>query len=308
MRRGIRTATLLLCGALVGCAGHRLPATTAPAASIEVAGVPFFPQNTDQCGPAALASVLVHTGVEVTAEELRGDVYVPQRRGSLQVELAAATRQRGRTAYVFRSRPQHLYELLGEGRPVLVLQDLGTSWLRRWHYAVVVGYDQGADAVVMRSGADARRLMPRREFEWRWLASDHWALLALRPGDIPAAADAAAYLRAVAAHEALGQWRAAQVGYSAASRRWPESHLPHFALGNAYLEAGLFNDAVAAYRSALDLAPANLPTLNNLAYAHAAQGNALETVDAVERALAAGATGALRADLVALRASFAPPG
>src|SRR5262249_47579541 len=59
----------------------------------ELVAVPFFPQSDYECGPAALATVMVAAGVKVTPEELVPEVYLPERKGSLQVEMLAAPRR-----------------------------------------------------------------------------------------------------------------------------------------------------------------------------------------------------------------------
>ena len=67
---------------------------------LELQNVPFFPQKAYQCGPAALATVLAASGIEVTPGELEPKIYLPQRRGSLQLELLAASRRYERLPYV----------------------------------------------------------------------------------------------------------------------------------------------------------------------------------------------------------------
>jgi hypothetical protein len=68
--------------------------------SIELAATPFFPQEDFQCGPAALATVLVASGIAVTPEALAAEVFIPERRGSLAIELIGAARRHGRLPYV----------------------------------------------------------------------------------------------------------------------------------------------------------------------------------------------------------------
>jgi hypothetical protein len=53
---------------------------------------PFHPQEENQCGPAALATVLGAAGVETTPEALSPGLYLPAREGSLQVEILAQAR------------------------------------------------------------------------------------------------------------------------------------------------------------------------------------------------------------------------
>src|SRR3569623_3188919 len=83
---------LLMIVVLSGCAAPlqstawraTLPAELTHA--VELAAVPFFPQERYQCGPAALATVLASSGAAVTADELAPQVYLPARQGSLQPE------------------------------------------------------------------------------------------------------------------------------------------------------------------------------------------------------------------------------
>ena len=121
--------SLLLLG---GCASQ-LQATgllRAPpdglARAVELKQVPFFPQERYQCGPAALATVLNWSGVTVTPEQLRDEVYLPQRHGSLQVELTAAARHHRRLPYVLTQDLQAVLDEVRAGHPVLVLLNLGS--------------------------------------------------------------------------------------------------------------------------------------------------------------------------------------
>src|SRR5262245_57366042 len=117
--RHLAMASLLLVG---GCAAGR-PLIDQHSRLVELQDTPFFPQTAHQCGPAALATVLGASQVRTTPEELARLVYLPGRRGSLQIEMQAAPRQFGRIGY--RIQPE-LAAILGEldaGRPVLVLHN-----------------------------------------------------------------------------------------------------------------------------------------------------------------------------------------
>ena len=93
---------LVIATSLLGCASQHT-SLVRPTGGIELTEVPFVPQMTDQCGPAALSMVLSHSGVRTNADDLRRQVHVPDRRGSLQLELVAASRQYGRIAYTLES-------------------------------------------------------------------------------------------------------------------------------------------------------------------------------------------------------------
>src|SRR5262252_3075355 len=105
--RNIAGVFLLCCAAFIqGCASwtpetkslaQNRPAGIAGAR--ELTEVPFFAQSQYQCGPASLAMVMTAAGVKVTPEELVPEVYLPERKGSLQVEMLAAPRRHGLVTY-----------------------------------------------------------------------------------------------------------------------------------------------------------------------------------------------------------------
>ena len=77
--------TLLAVGSLAllsGCAsdiGRMTGTLDEYDATIELTAVPFYAQTTDQCGPAALATILNVTGVDTDPDALRALTYIPER-------------------------------------------------------------------------------------------------------------------------------------------------------------------------------------------------------------------------------------
>lgn len=277
---------------LAGCAALRTPAPDlavegARTTEVELRDVPFFPQEVHQCGPAALATVLVASGVQVQPEELVPLVYLPGRRGSLQAELVATARARGRLPYALDSTLSAIAAELEAGRPVLVLQNLGLDWWPRWHYAVVVGLTPRR--VILRSGRTARLEMPATRFLRTWRAADSWAVVTLPPGELPAIPDADRWLRANAASEEVGQTSLAHENYRVAARRWPEHPLVWVALGNAEYRAGRRPEAERAYRRAVALDPGDAVALNNLAHVLIERGCTDDASALLERARAVAA-------------------
>ncbi|MDZ7767929.1 MAG: hypothetical protein U5K38_02050 [Woeseiaceae bacterium] len=64
--------------AIAGCAaGPEHLVLRAAGEPVELVDVPFFAQDEFQCGPAALATVLVHEGIEVTPQALKPQIYIP---------------------------------------------------------------------------------------------------------------------------------------------------------------------------------------------------------------------------------------
>jgi len=252
----------------------------------ELTGVPFFPQTIHQCGPAALATVLTGTGIVVTPEQLAPQVYIPGRRGSLQVEMLAAARSHGRLAYVLAPRFDALRTELDAGNPVLVLQDLGALGIRRWHFAVVIGYDPDLDILVLRSGTIRRHIEARERFLHTWQAGQNWAAVITPPDRLPATATGDTYIRALTAAERYLSPTVLASAHAAARARWPTDPLVLLASGNQAYAAGLLKEAIADYRSLLAVAPGNVAGLNNLANALLDSGCPGAAAAEAEKALA----------------------
>jgi tetratricopeptide (TPR) repeat protein len=275
--------------ALAGCAASPPLADGLPASaprSIELSSTPFFPQEDYQCGPAALATLLVASGVDVTPEALAPEVYLPERQGSLSLELIGAARRHGRLPYVLATTADEMVEELKAGRPVLVLQNLGATRLPAWHYAVLIGYDAERNVAILRSGRDERLEMKWQRFAGSWHRGGRFALTTLEPGELPAHAEPARWLEAVAGLEAAGQRRAATEAYDAAIARWPNE--PHAWLGRGNVAYADGNRAAAAdaWSRAIALDPANAAARNNLAELLLDAGCLDESRNQIERASA----------------------
>jgi tetratricopeptide (TPR) repeat protein len=255
-------------------------------APLELEATPFFPQTQHQCGPAALATALGASGVDITPNALAPQVYLPAREGSLQAELVAAVRRHGRLAYVIEPAIGPLLEELQAGRPVLVLQNLGTRSFPLWHYAVVVGYRPGRDQIVLRSGTTRRKVTPAHRFLRSWQLADFWALVVLRPSQLPATARPDRYLKAVADLESTGQTEAAGLAYAEATRRWPNNATAWLGLGNTAFQSGNLKQAEHSYRQSIRAAPGYPAGYNNLAEIQARRGCFDAALETIESALA----------------------
>ncbi len=278
--RAVRSAfysffTLVLL-ALTGCATHRNALDPTAVAHlprrVELTDTPFYPQEAYQCGPAALATVLRSADVAVTPDELTPEVFLPGRKGSLAVELIAATRQRDRLAYRLDPDPRAILEELAAGRPVLVMQNVALKIVPTWHFAVVIGYDLDAQTFTLRSGTIERLVMSTRGFLRTWDLADRWAMVALKPGELPATPDMHKYMTAAAELEAIGRLEAAKQAYETAREQWPNSAWPVLGLANVQHAGGDLRGAEESYRAALAIEPDNIVANNNLAELLLARG------------------------------------
>jgi len=253
----------------------------------ELSPVPFFPQEAYQCGPASLAMALAWSGLEIDADELAPQVYTPSLKGSLQPAMITAARRHGRVAYPI-SGANALLKEIAAGHPVIVLQNLGLSWVPAWHYAVVIGYDLDKAMIVLHSGITNRKTTALKTFENTWARSQHWGLVVLPPGRLPATAEESSYVKAVAGLERARQWPGAVEGYKTALRRWPQSFSAHIGLSNSYYAQGDLKSARKVLQKATILFPEEGVAFNNLAHVLWKQGKKQEAIKAARQAVMLG--------------------
>jgi tetratricopeptide (TPR) repeat protein len=262
-----------------------LPDTVASRAVID--RVPFYAQKEYECGPAALAMVLSAAGMAVMPDALVEQVYLPARKGSLQVEMLAATRQRGLIAYPLKPALKDLLQEVAAGNPVLVFQNLALPIYPVWHYAVVIAYDLERNTITLHSGETARLEMSLFTFERTWARGNYWSMLALAPDTLPATADADTYARSIAALESRHP-QAAHLAYAQALVRWPGNANLQFGLGNSAYALHDLHAAANAYHAATDAQPEFADAWNNLAQTRLELGDKVAAKEAIARAVALG--------------------
>jgi tetratricopeptide (TPR) repeat protein len=227
------------------------------------------------------------SGVVLHPSDLSAEVYSPGLKGSLQSAMVSATRRHGRVAYPITGSEALLAEI-SAGNPVIVLVNLSFFWYPKWHYAVVIGYDQRHKQVILHSGVTAGEVLSSRVFMNIWQRGEYWGLLVLPPDRLPAGAKEKEWLAAVAGLEKSGQWRAAANGYATALKRWHQSFAAWMGLGNSYFDLNRLDDSVKAFHQATLLQPGNGMAFNNLAHVLAEQSKWGEARAAAQRAVELG--------------------
>jgi hypothetical protein len=251
---------------------------------IDLGAVPFFPQEDYQCGPAALATTLVESGVKVTPQDLVAQVYVPERQGSLQVEMLATPRRYGIVSYQLAPRLDDLLREVAAGNPVIVLQNNGFGFFPVWHYAVVTGYDYPKGELYLRSGEKPRLSIPFTVLEYTWKKSNYWAMVTLPPDRIPVTATESGYLGAIVAMDRVADDGAVIIAYATFLRRWPDNSTASIGLANRYYLRGTLKEAEDVLRRAAERHPDSVVVLNNLAQTLSDEGRNREALALVERA------------------------
>jgi len=253
----------------------------------ELPDVPFFPQEKYQCGPAALAMAVSSAGVARTPEQFVNEVYLPQREGSLQSEMLAATRRAGLIAYPLSPNLGAVLQEVADGHPVVVMQNLRFDFLPLWHYAVVVGFDQEPGEVILRSGTTERLIENDRRFDSSWTKAGRWAFVALPPGQLPATVEQDRYVLAAAALERVSP-QGARDAYTAALARWPDNLVAQMGLGNIAYASHDLAQAETQYRLATEEHPDSADAWNNLAQVLHELGRNEQALTAAQRALSIG--------------------
>ena len=209
--------------------------------------------------------VLNHRDIAVTPDALKDRIYLPGRRGTLQVEMVSAARERDVLAYTLEKKLDAVLAELDAGNPVLVMQNLAFDWYTQWHYAVVIGYDLPAKEMIVHSGLNAAQREPFHVFMRTWSRADYWARVMLPPGQLPATAEPLSYLKAASDLEQTGRLDSAKRAYQSATEQWPDQPGARFGLANTRWTMGDRQAAIADFQRLVNDFPALQPGWNNLA-------------------------------------------
>jgi ABC-type bacteriocin/lantibiotic exporter with double-glycine peptidase domain len=160
-----------------GCAAPRAAGASSRKVRLEV---PFFPDDTDQCGPSSLASVLQFWGKASTPSELKNEIYREKLRGALTVDMLLAAQSRGLSAEMENGTLALVKSELEAGRPVIAFLNLGFRAYPIGHYLVITGYDDARGSLIVHSGKKRDHLVSFAKFEKLWEKTNRWSLL-IRP-------------------------------------------------------------------------------------------------------------------------------
>ncbi|NVK24035.1 MAG: PA2778 family cysteine peptidase [Gammaproteobacteria bacterium] len=278
------------CLIIFGCANanHHIKQVTVNSAPYTIPNVPFYPQQTFYCGPTTLAEVANFHGAELTPEQIAPKIFIPNREGSLQLEMVAATRQLELLAYAKKNGDlDTLIELVNQDIPVIVLQNNGVSWLPQWHYSVVIGFDLPNEVIILHSGLDKNIHVNVGVFMNTWQRSSHWYLAALPADKELTKLDPFTYIKAAQELITTQQTEAGLAALNTAINMWPDNWLSYFLLANHYFvqepdkslhyfQAGIKNAPEAQQQTSF---------LNNYAYTLARTGCKTLALNAISQAI-----------------------
>lgn len=228
--------------------------------------VPFIKQTDYHCGPASLAMIANYYGRSISAEQVADLVFIPTKKGSLQVEMQAAARSLGLVAFSMNMDSSSLRAEIIAERPVIILQNLAFNIYPVWHYSVVTGVSPDKEYFLLHSGRHKYYRSDWTTLENTWRRGRYWALVVLPSGELPVSITEDKAVNAAMALEKIGNYRAAQQTYTSIIQRWPESFIAHVGLANSHMQLKEPLAASKAYRRALELDALSAEVLNNFAY------------------------------------------
>ncbi len=247
--------------------------------------VPFIAQDAQACGPASLAMVLQYYGQRQTQEQLKPLLLLPERKGTLQIELAAAARREGFLSLQGPSSMDTLLADVAAGFPVIVLQNLRLDMWPQWHFAVVVGFNQEDGVVLLRSGDHALIEVPYHTFQNTWERANRWALIVTPPNRLPPGTTVKTATQAANELAQSGHRTRAIAAYGAITHRWPQDLASWNTLGNLAYEQNRWPISVQAYAQSLARSPTQARLWNNFAYALQQSGCRDQATEALNCAL-----------------------
>lgn len=157
---------------IFSCAGISKNGESRTARIVE--NVPFYPQETYQCGPAALAGILNYWGLNVSPAEIAAEIYSPKARGTLDVDMGFYAQKKGLKASQYQGSLEDLKRNIDSNQPLIVLVDDGFWVYQNAHFMVVVGYDEGG--LIVNSGKERHQFIPLSRFLRSWERTKFWTL------------------------------------------------------------------------------------------------------------------------------------
>lgn len=159
---------------LFSCGGG--PYLKAPESAHIIKRVPFYPQESYQCGPASLAGILSYWGEKIAPDDIASAIYSQSARGTLDIDLVFYAQRKGWNARQYAGSLPDLRRNIDASRPLLVLVDHGFWVYERAHFMVVVGYDD-EKGLIVNSGREQHKYIPLDRFMNTWKRTKFWTLL-----------------------------------------------------------------------------------------------------------------------------------
>lgn len=257
--------------------------TIPPSKTIE--NVPFFPQQDFYCGPTTLAETFNFYGSSITADEVAPGLFIPDKEGSLQLEMIGATRRYGFLPYSEKGSLSQVMQLINDNIPVIVFQNLSIQILPQWHYALVIGYNKENRTFTLHTGLTPNHTMSFELFERTWARANYWFLAPVPPNVSSESMDSFVYTSAAYDLLKIGKTSLALSFLETASSQWPSEWLSYFLLANHFVNIDV-NTALDWFERGYHVGKFEAAYLNNFAYTLIQSGQYEEAERVLNKGLA----------------------
>lgn len=133
----------------------------------QIPSVPFIEQKDDFCGPASLAMVMNFYGANVTQDEIAKEIYSPELKGTLSMELVLYPIKKGFEAEMYNGNLDDLKQKVRAVSPLIVSVKERED-ADRAHYMVVWGYDDKDKKIFAHTGRKERIAIRYEDFIEMW--------------------------------------------------------------------------------------------------------------------------------------------
>lgn len=151
------------------------PDFNAPLKSAAIEKAPFFPDDSNLCGPASLAAVLNFHGVIVSPAEVGEQVFRSNLGGTVTLDMMLYVKRRGLKARMLKGTMGDITRAVDRGAPPIVMIDLGFALASKNHYIVVTGYSPGG--IMVNSGLQEGKVIDWPVFMEQWKKAGFWTLI-----------------------------------------------------------------------------------------------------------------------------------
>ncbi len=150
----------------------------ADASEFIIPNVPFYPSEDNQCGPTSLAMILNFLGIKVTPSEISQEIYSKGAGGTSDFDMIRYVKKLGLNVDNYRGSISDLKSKISKGNPLIVMTDEGFWFYKKYHYMVVIGFNE--NVIIVNSGKKEKEHIKLETFLKKWEKTNFWTFFIYR--------------------------------------------------------------------------------------------------------------------------------